>query len=138
MCLPTNKVINGRQYNTGTSQMLIKKVVSNDPYAWAELYRKRTGEYYLRTYNEISETMRIRPFPTLSEAIEWAEEYLDGDEYQQIFGEIEEDTEVEEELNQQISVLLPVSLYNALKAKKQATGKNVSALIIKALRDAGY
>ena len=142
MWFPVNKVINGKLYNTETAQMLIEAEVAHDnygiPIASARLYRKRTGEYFLCTYDDISETLGIKPLPSLSEAKAWAEKHLDGNEYQEIFGEIEEDSETEEELNQQISILLPVSLHNALKAKKQATGKNVSALIIKALRDAGY
>jgi len=137
-----NKVINGKKYDTETAHKLIKTGVAFDNYGHdvctATLYRKRTGEYFLYTEDSVSETVGIRPLLTLTEAKAWAEKHLDVNEYEEIFGEIEEDFEEDMELNQQISVLIPVTIYNELKLKKDSTGTNISALIIKALRDAGY
>jgi len=136
-----SKVINGKKYDTGTAHKLIRAEVqyatNGLAFAWDTLYRKRTGEYFLFKSNEVKETVEIEPL-TPSEAIAWAEKNLDAEEYETVFGDIEEDSGNETELNQQISVLLPISLYEALKAKKSSTGMNISALIIKTLRDAGY
>ena len=128
-----NKVINGKLYNTETAQLLIEveddQTILGGSCLYTTLYRKRTGEYFLCSFDDWSETQKIQPLPTLAEAMAWAEEHLDGDQYQEIFGDTEERAENEEELNQQVSILLPVSMYEALKAKKATTGTNVSALI---------
>ena len=130
-----NKVVNGKMYNTETAQMLAKAYVSE--ICQQTLYRKRTGEYFLYTEEEVYGNLSIKPL-TLSEAKKWAEKELEGTKYEEIFGDIEDEPEMAAELNQQISILLPKSLYDELKAKKSSTGMNVSALIIKALHDAGY
>lgn len=112
------------------------------------MYIKKTGEYFLYGYgggyskygewhgNNGSSGESIRLI-TLKEAKEWAENHLDGDEYEKIFGEIEENEAINEP-QQQYSLLLPISVLDMLKAKKNATGINISTLIIKALREAGY
>lgn len=100
------KVINGKMYNTETA----KKVGSwgneyyyND-FRWCaeELYKKKTGEFFLHGnggamskysvscgQNSWSGGEEIIPM-TDSEAKEWAEKHLDADEYEEIFGEVEE------------------------------------------------
>ncbi len=100
------KIINGRRYDTQTA-----KLVGYTSYStpgslgyWSEdLYRKKTGEYFLHgqggpmsRYSERSGENtwsyghEIRPL-SLEEAQEWAEKYLSGDEYEKIFGEVEEE-----------------------------------------------
>lgn len=102
------KVINGRRYDTDTAKELASESYSNcrDFHYWAEtLYRKNTGEYFLHGVggpaskysqavglNEWSGGERIMPM-TPDEAKEWAEKYLDADKYEEIFGQIEEETE---------------------------------------------
>ena len=99
------KVINGKRYDTETAQLIGSASFGyrTDLYFWSEeLYRKKTGEFFLygeggptsiysrRTgSNEWSGGEEIRPL-SLREAQEWAEEHLDADEYEQVFGKIEE------------------------------------------------
>lgn len=100
------KVINGRRYDTETANELAKwhnmQDVRNFSHCKETLYRKTTGEYFLygeggpsskysRTVgtNSWSGGERIMPL-SLEEAQKWAEEHLEGDEYEEIFGAIEE------------------------------------------------
>ena len=100
------KIINGKRYNTDTATLIgsTGHGYPGDLEYWTEeLYRKKTGEFFLygeggpmSKYsrrigeNEWSGGEEIRPL-SLKEAQEWAEEYLDGDEYEKVFGAIEED-----------------------------------------------
>ena len=99
------QIINGKKYDTETA----KKVGSwSNGYSYSdfsscteELYRKRTGEYFLygiggpmsrysQSYgNTTSGGEKIIPM-TEAEARKWAEEHLAGDEYEEIFGQAEE------------------------------------------------
>lgn len=74
---------------------------SRDPfYVAEELFQKSNGEFFLfgrgGTCTDYAGIMgcsggsKIIPL-TWDEAREWAEEYLDGDEYEKIFGEVAED-----------------------------------------------
>ena len=99
------KILNGKKYDTAISCS-----VGNDSYSnprdfnyWEEtLYQKKNGEFFLygeggplsRYREEIGTNSwtggeRIIPM-TREEAMEWAEEHLTGDEFEDIFGEIEE------------------------------------------------
>ena len=145
-----NKIINGKSYNTDKAKRLARWDNGMSPsdfeYYTEALYVKKTGEYFL--YGEGGGNSKygewhgnsggpgeaIEPL-TLSDAKKWAER-LDGDEYESIFGDIEEAPDNTDQ--QLISMLLPIVILDALKAKKEATGMNVSSLIVKALRDAGY
>ena len=100
------KIINGKRYDTRTAERIGDTGYSQpgDFEYWHEsLYRKKTGEFFLYGeggakskysrrigQNEWSGGEEIRPL-TLTEAQEWAEKYLDADEYEEIFGKIEED-----------------------------------------------
>ena len=102
------KIINGRRYDTDTAKELGSDSYSNrrDFSFWCEtLYRKSTGEFFLYGeggpnskysqsvgLNEWSGGERIMPL-SLDEAQKWAEEHLSADEYENIFGAIEETTE---------------------------------------------
>ena len=100
------KIINGKRYDTDTATL-----IGNAGYGypgdfeyWEEnLYRKKTGEFFIHGeggamskysrktgHNEWSGGEEIRPL-TLREAQDWAEKYLDADEYEKTFGRIEED-----------------------------------------------
>ena len=99
------KIINGKKYDTNTAKMVGETSYSNwgDFEYWYEaLYRKKTGEFFLygeggamsRYAQRIGQNTwgggeQIIPL-TLAEAQEWAEKYLDADEYEKIFGKIEE------------------------------------------------
>ena len=99
------KIINGKRYDTDTATLIGSARYSSpgDFEHWMEeLYRKKTGEFFLygkggpmsrysrsTGQNEWSGGEEIRPL-SLKEAQEWAEKYLDADEYEEVFGRIEE------------------------------------------------
>jgi len=99
------KIINGKRYDTETAQLIGSASYSNrtDFHFWnEELYRKKTGEFFLYgeggpaskysrqiEQNTWSGGEQIIPL-TLEEAQEWGEKYLDADEYEEVFGRIEE------------------------------------------------
>ena len=100
------KIINGRRYDTTTA-----KEIGNASYSgsvtdfqwWDEtLYLKRTGEFFIygeggpaskysrsTGQNSWSGGEKIIPL-SIEEAKEWAEKYLDADEYEELF-KVEED-----------------------------------------------
>ena len=100
------QIINNRRYDTETAELLGSDSYSNprDFNHWTEkLYRKRNGEYFLygvggpsskyaRTVgqNEWCGGEKIIPL-TADAARKWTEEHLDADEYEKIFGVIEDD-----------------------------------------------
>lgn len=103
-----NKIINGRRYDTETATQMAEW--DNGQYRSfgfmkETLYRKRTGEYFIygeggpqTRYAELvdnnlwSDGSAIRPV-SLEKAQKWAEEHLTADEYEEIFGTVEESTE---------------------------------------------
>jgi len=101
------KIIGGKVYDTATA----KKMASwsnmadvRDFHQFSEtLYRKKTGEFFLHgeggPLTQYAQTVgtnswrggeRIMPM-TFAEAKAWAEEHLDGEEYEAIFGAVTED-----------------------------------------------
>lgn len=101
-----NKVINGKRYNTESAEKVGEwdnGIYGRDFNRCSEtLYRKRSGEFFLhgeggalskyRTYageNNWGDGEEIMPM-TDAEAREWAEEKLNGDEYEKIFGAVDE------------------------------------------------
>lgn len=99
------KIINGKKYDTETAKELgcwDNGYLSNDfSYCEETLYRKKTGEYFLhglggaltqyseKTWNGSTGGQVITPL-TEYEANRWAEMHLTVDEYESIFGEVEE------------------------------------------------
>ncbi len=99
------KVINGKMYNTETATLVgswDNGLYDRDFGRCAEdLYKKKTGEFFLcgsggpmSKYavchgNSTSGDTVIIPM-TEKEARAWAEQKLSGDEYEAIFGEVEE------------------------------------------------
>lgn len=99
------KIINGKKYDTDTAKYVAgdsSTYPANDFHYWdEELYRKKTGEYFLygkggpmTSYAESSGSgwtwgSDIIPY-TESEARKWAERHCTVDEYEEIFGEVEE------------------------------------------------
>lgn len=100
------KIINGKKYDTETAE---KVGYYSDGRSWRDfghfeetLYRKKTGEFFLfgeggaaskyGVYigdNSFGSGDRIIPMSE-DDAKAWAEARLDGDEYESIFGEVEE------------------------------------------------
>ena len=99
------KIINGRKYDTETAELIGYYTYSNPSdfyYVEESLYRKKTGEFFLdgeggaaSVYAETAGSNeryggeKIIPL-TVEEAKEWAEHHLDGDKYEEVFGEVEE------------------------------------------------
>lgn len=99
------KIINGRKYDTDTAKYLGEHQYSNKrdfAYCLEILYVKRTGEYFIYgeggpmskyskaiDMNSWSGGKDITPV-NAEEAKRWAEKYLDADEYEEIFGEVDE------------------------------------------------
>jgi hypothetical protein len=99
------KIIGGRCYNTDTAKILGSAGYSHpgDFSFWLErLYQKKTGEFFLHgiggamskyarrvSLNEWTGGEKIIPL-TREEARKWIEKNLDVEEYEEIFGEVEE------------------------------------------------
>ena len=99
------KIINGRRYDTTTATQVGGAGYSHpgDFNFWVEyLYRKKTGEFFIhgiggamskyahRTgLNEWSGGEEIIPLSP-EEARKWAEKHLEVEEFEQLFGEVEE------------------------------------------------
>lgn len=99
------KIIDGRKYDTETAKYLGSSTYSNpsnNHYRHEELYRKKNGEYFLYGEGGSSSVYAsqldvnfwgsgeaIIPM-TDDEARKWAEKELSVDEYEEIFGEVEE------------------------------------------------
>lgn len=99
------KIINGKKYDTETAKELSSwdnGLPGDFSYVSETLYRKKTGEYFLAGHggarSKYAESIgqncwsggtAITPL-TESEAKAWAEDHLDCEEYEAIFGEVEE------------------------------------------------
>ena len=146
-----NKIINGKRYSTETARKLADYtplIARNDFNFYEEaLYITKSGNYFLHgeggagskysrdAYGSYAPGEGIVPL-TYGEAREWAEKKLTVEEYEAIFGAVEElggenDTE-------KINVTLPARIIKKLREKKEATGANISWLITKALQEQGY
>ena len=98
------KIINGKKYDTETAQLkgTFKCGNRSSFHYWKEeLYQEKTGEWFLYgdggALSKYSDSYggnswgieKIIPFSE-SEAKEWAEEYLSAEEYEELFGSVEE------------------------------------------------
>lgn len=134
------KIINGALYNTETAQVLgtwTNGLYSNDfGYCAERLFQTKSGKYFLygtgganSKYgkwhgNSGGPGEEIRPY-TMKEAMEWAEEHLDGEDYIKIFGEPDEASDDRTVLS--LSVAVPVK--TKLDRMKSETGKSISAIV---------
>lgn len=86
------KIIKNKVYDTDTARLQGGWWNGYDTidveYATEDLYLKKTGEFFLHCQSEGRQM--IYPL-TYEEARQWAEDFLTDDEYEGIFGEIEED-----------------------------------------------
>lgn len=135
------KVINGKRYNTETAQHKAEwdnELPVNDfSYYTEDLYLKKTGEYFLHgkggaaspysksVGNASVESEKIVPL-TIEEAQKWVEEKLDADQYEEIFGVIDEGNSV-------INVLIPESLHNKLREASEERGLSQKDIVVEAL-----
>lgn len=135
------KIINGKVYNTDTAECVGEwdnGCYGNDfNYCEESLYRKKTGEFFLygsggalskyaesRGTNSWGSGSTIKPLK-LKEAQEWAEERLDADDYEKIFGEVSEDNG---------RTMMSISLANdeaeIIRRRAQEAGMSLSAYIV--------
>lgn len=134
------KMINGKKYDTSTAERTgswSNGMSSSDfGYCCEELYRKKTGEFFLHGEggprsryarlcgnNEWGCGEAIIPL-TYEAARKWAEEHLSAEQYDAIFGEVEED-------GSRMAVTLSLSVSTVEKAKRAAAqqGMGLSAYI---------
>jgi hypothetical protein len=141
------KIINGAKYDTSTAERIGEWHtqgigISDFNYCSEDLYRTKSGKYFLHgeggalsKYNESCGnnnrcgSSEIMPM-TREAAMEWAEEHLDGDEYEDIFGVVTEDSSVES-----LVVNIPSALKAKLKLKSETDGDSITAIVIKILSD---
>lgn len=100
------KIIKGKKYDTETAKQVGRWSNTFDWYDFGycseSLYKKKTGEYFIfgeggpmsrysvsTGTNSRSGGFQIIPVSE-EEAKEWAEDHLDADNYEKIFGEVEE------------------------------------------------
>ncbi len=138
-----NKIINGAKYDTSTAKELGHDSFSNpgDFNHWKErLFRTKSGKYFLhgtgggltkyaKSYDNNSWSGGEEIITMSREAAQkWAEEHLTADEYEEIFGTVDETGE-KEALNLNISPALKSRLWEM--AEKE--GLTISAVAEKYL-----
>lgn len=141
------KIINGKKYDTDTAQELASW---DNGGGWRDfhhceetLYRKKTGEFFLfgeggpmtkyavsQGQNSWSGGSKIIPL-THETARQWAEEHLDGDDYEAIFGPV-----VEDDSKTVCSFRLSVSVQETLRRKASESGRGISEYLESLLTEA--
>lgn len=133
------KIINGKLYDTETAKRVGEwnnGCYGNFNYCAENLYRKRTGEFFLYGYggpmskyaesagnNCWTDGCAITPL-TYDAAKQWAEEHLTADEYEAIFGPVMED----ESKNTLTLYMTATAIEKAKRAASQA-GVSLSSYI---------
>lgn len=139
-----NKIIKGKRYDTEKAEMVGKWENTWDRrdlgYYAEELYRKRTGEFFLYfprgarpdSYERYgcldglwaeSTGRALRPL-TYEQAREWAERQLDADEYESIFGDV-----CEEAGNVPVTLSIPAHLRVDLERRASRLGVSQSCIV---------
>lgn len=140
------KIINGKVYDTSTASRVAAwenmQDVRNFGRCTEALYRKKTGEFFLHGeggpmtryaktvgQNEWSGGEEIIPL-SYEAAQKWAEEHLDGDEYEEIFGAVAED-----DSRAVATFSLPAGLIEQLKREASRRGVGQSELLEELIRE---
>ena len=129
------KIINGKVYDTEKARKVgyWGNGLGYRDFGWKEetLYRKKTGEFFLhgeggpatnyaeRIGNAWTGGERIMPM-SFAEARAWAEDHLDGDEFEEIFGAVAED-------ESRVQVCYSISAAAAETIKRRAAEAGISA-----------
>jgi hypothetical protein len=138
------KIIDGKRYDTETAKLVgsyDNGLPGNDLYYHKEeLYQKRTGEFFMYGVGGAASSYsswdgncrrpgeRIIPL-TFPEAQKWAEKHLEVEDYENIFGEVDEsDEEV------RVHVKLPGDLAKRLTQYIAKTGLTQKQVVEAALR----
>lgn len=133
------KIIDGRRYDTSSAKEMASDsyMTPRDFHYWREtLYRKMSGEYFLHGVggpaskyavstgqNQWSSGEKIIPL-SLEAAQKWAEEHLDGDEYEEIFGIVDE-----ADKKRTVCLSLSESVIEIIKRNSVAENKSMSDYI---------
>jgi len=138
------KVIKGAMYSTQSAERLASQASGLGTHAGFEeaLYRTRSGKYFLhgkggpasRYAEQVQQSAwasgeKIVPL-TLEAAKEWAEG-LSGEEYEAIFGKLDES-----QGKVQVSVWLPIETKRKIDRIKDETGKTTTEIISSLLAEA--
>ena len=136
------KIIGGSKYDTDTAKMVGSNAYGQvgDFSHWEEeLYKTKSGKFFLHGEggansrygvwegNEGSYGEKIMPMSE-EEAKKWAESALNGDEYENIFGDVEEDTA-------QISAIITQEAKDKLEVKKKELHMTTSELVQKLIEE---
>lgn len=133
------KIIKNKVYDTATAQKVGEWGKNLDDHLYRvteELYRKRTGEFFLYGYGgpgskygvssgngNWSSGEEIIPMAYES-AQKWAEDHLDGEEYESIFGAV-----VEDDTKTMVAVYLPTSKVEQYKRCAAQNGLSLTAYL---------
>lgn len=139
------KIINGKVYDTETARAL---GFWRNAGTWKDfdhreetMYRKKTGEFFLhgeggpatnyadRIGNAWSGGEKIMPM-SFAEARAWAEEHLEADEYEEIFGKVTED-----ESRVQVCYSLSAAAVETIKRRAAELGISASAYVERCVLD---
>lgn len=132
-----NKVIKGKRYDTETAKELLTHhsdySTRDFNYYRETLYQKRTGEFFLygvggaaSRYAERVGDMwgggeRIIPY-SIAQAKEWVEKHFDADEYEEVFGKVEDEKTA-------LKLSLDMATVTELKRIAVAKGMTASELV---------
>lgn len=142
------KIINGRTYNTETSKAIGSwdngYSVTDFNYCEEILYKNTKGAYFIygeggpmSKYskaignNNWSGGEAITPL-TKDEAMDWAEEHLEAEEYEAEFGEVEE-AESDLTTRERVNLVLDAEIMSNLRKLSDNTGTPMSRMVDKAI-----
>ena len=139
------KVIKGKKYDTETATVLgcfHKGAKGELNYIREELFKKKTGEYFLYCKggastkysvlvqnNTWSGSEKIIPLE-FSDAQAWAEQNLKDDEYKSIFGEVTEDDE-----SKVLTARVSASTLAKLQRHQSISGETIGTIVEKAIEN---
>lgn len=124
-----NKVIKGKRYDTNTAKGLCEYEYSLG--RSEEIYRKQTGEFFLAHWTRWEgEESRIEPI-SYERAQKWCEKHMDGDEYEGLFGKVDETGE-----KQTVAMSLDKGIIEKLKRLSVEKGISVSEYVSNLVKNA--
>ena len=139
-----NKIINGKRYDTNRARKVAEYSEGGvrDFHHFTEtLYRKKTGEYFIYgeggpasryaeriEQNTWSGGEKIIPL-SVESAKDWAEKYLSADEYEEIFGQVEED-----DSRKIVTFSLPLSVIELIRDRATTKGITLSDYVAEAVQ----
>jgi len=139
------KIIGGSKYDTATAKKLGEwtnnQQYGSFSYCEETLYRTKAGRYFIHGgggamtkyavssgNNSWSGGSKILPM-SREAAMEWAEEKLEADEYEAIFGEVTENG------NEQLNITVSAAVKSRLWERAEHKKVTVSALVLEALEE---